>query len=354
MNSSSVLSSMSYPSAPARQLYSSNYGTSFSDEAIDQFNMQSQQYLIPSQDAPTSTYGMQDMSRNWTSMAGTNRLPQSGLSFGQDGNSRYSASTLPYLNPSIQAGAVVTADGIFPGMTSLATSLPVPVPNSDRVLPHPAAKRGSLSGGGNTTQGSLGEFSSHGLPLNVGYRSTMQWSPEITAPGVGQGTRGSTSLGTNNGMGASSSKSSSPRPSQESAFGYIPMSQSPPPDPPARVSDYSSANGLKSAPPMEGHLNSADSGFHSGMSTDSLLSSHNSSSNLYSYSMGGATSGGSISDPSAASDGTLVSGQPYTRLRQSQPQQTTSFDALRKDSLEAISRTAHRASISSVNNARRY
>jgi len=88
------------------------------------------------------------------------------------------------------------------------------------------------------------------------------------------------------------------------------------------------------------------------MLSEPLLRRDFSSPNLYTYTTG---SGSKDDSQSSFSDGTLLNGQPYTRLRQpqSQPQQVKAYDARRRESSETGSRLGHRTSVASVGSSNR-
>lgn len=345
---------LAWAAAPARSVYRANFGVNYSDDYIEPYNMQSPQYLLPSQDSQVSglNYGTQDVSRNWTPMAMTNRIPQTGSFLDQDVHSRYGAPTYPYMNSPASAGTADASSLSFPAMTSLATSLPVPSSNADRILPTPTPKNVPVSSTNNGLQ-MLSDTNSYASQPNS-YKASMPWGPEsVTTGGSQSSTATSVSVDPSSVIGASRHKSSSPPPSsQETSFGYIPISHSPPGITAITASDYSSSSVPTATRGIEGYGSSAHSVLRD-LSGDPLMPSHNSSSNIYSYTVGSSTRRGSNAD-TATSDGTLVSGQPYTRLRQPQPHHTTSFDTLRRDSGERSSRITHRTSISSIDNSRHY
>lgn len=341
-------------SAPARQVYRPSLGVNYSEDYIEPYNMQSPQYLLPSQDSQVSgvNYGTQDLSRNWTPLAMTSRISQNGSFLDQDVHPRYGTSTFPYLNSSASA---VTADASslsFPAMGSLATSLPVPSSNADRILPTPTPKNVPV----NSTNNGLHMVSDTNSYASQGnsYKASVPWAAEsVTTGGTQNSTATTVAVDTNSVTGASRHKSPSPpSSSQETSFGYIPISHSPPAISAMPASEYSSNSVPTATRGIDGYGSSAHSVLN-GLSGDTLIPSHNSSSNLYSYSVGSNTRRGSNAD-TATSDGTLVSGQPYTRLRQPQPTHTTSFDTLRRNSGERSSRITHRTSISSNDNNRHY
>lgn len=347
-------------SAPARPVYRPNFvAGNYSEDYIEAYNTQSPHYMLPSQDSQVSgvNYGTQDLSRNWTPMAMTSRFSQNGSFLDQDVHPRYGTSTFPYLNSPASA---VTADASslsFPGMGSLATSLPVPTSNADRILPTPTPKTVPVNSINNGLQ-MLSDTNSYASQGNS-YKASVPWAAEsVTTGGIQSTTATTVAVDNSSVIGASRHKSSSsPSSSQETSFGYIPISHSPPAIGAITASEYSS-NGVPTATRgVDGYGSSAHS-VSSGLSGDTLIPSHSSSSNLYSYTVGSNTRRGSNAD-TATSDGTLVSGQPYRRLRQPQPTHTTSFDTtsfdtLRRNSGERSSRIGHRTSVSSNDNNRHY
>ena len=332
---------------PARPAYRSNFGLNYSEDYIEAYNMQSPQYLLPSQDSQVSgiNYGAQDLSRNWTPMA-MSRISQNGSFLDQDIHSRFGPSSFPYLNSPTSA---VDTSLTFPAMHSLATSLPVP---ADRILPTPTPKNVPGSSMNNGIQ-MLSDANSYASQANS-HKASVPWGPESVTTGGSQSSTATTvSIDTSSVIGVSRQKSSSPPPSsQETSFGYIPISHSPPAISAITSSDYTSSNPPTATRGIEGYGSSAHSALN-GLSSDTMMPSHNSSSNLYSYTVGSSTRRGSNAD-TTTSDGTLVSGQPYTRLRQPQPQHATSLDTLRRDSVDRGSRIAHRTSISSLDNNRHF
>ncbi len=345
-----------YATGPARPASSSIYGGGFSDDLCDSF------YNIPSLSYPgslqetqgsTTSYSAQDTGRTWTPIAPSSKPSYSGSSFDPDSSLRYGPLGFSQMNPSTITAVSTDGSSLFPGMSALAGSLP---PSSgDRTLPNPNTKRASLISNNSLNQGMLGETNPLGLGTNLSYKSTAPWGSISGASSGGQTSSSSTSGSTASAtMPANSKSSSSPQGSQEATqYGYIPLSRSPPSSlTTARASEYDPAISLPtSSATMENPMGLTDSAFHSGFSSDDLLPSHNSSSSLYSYSIGSGTKSGSLGD-SMASEGQLVNGQHYTRLRQTQPLHVTSFDSLRADALDTASHAPQRTSIS--NSVRRY
>ena len=346
----------SYVSGPARQASTSIYGGSFNDDLCDSFyNVQSMQYPGSFQDnhGPSTTYAAQETGRMWTPIAPSSKSSYTGTNFDTESSMRYGPLSFSHANPSTVTAATTEGSSLFPGMSALAGSLP---PSSgDRTLPNPNTKRASLISNNSHNQAMLGETNPIALPPNLNYKPTAPWGSISGTSSSGQASSSSMAVSAAGAtLPVSSKSSSSPRSSQDTApYGYIPLSRSPPSSLSiARSSDYDSVIGLPtSSASIENQLGLTDSAFHSGFSSEDILPSHNSSSSLYSYSIGSGTKTASPGDP-MASEGLLSNGQNYTRLRQPQPQHVNAFDPLRTDSLDTTSHTPKRTSISS--SVRRY
>ncbi|MCJ1257152.1 hypothetical protein MMC24_004977 [Lignoscripta atroalba] len=353
----SNFSSIPYSGTPGRQQYYASYSAGLGDATFDSYAIQSPHYLLPAQDSTSSTvaYGGAESSRQWLPAGSSGRPSQGGLVFDHDDRSRYGSScNFPYPNSSGSTSSTVSDTGsLFPAMGSLALSLPAPFINSDRVLPNPTSSTAQNASGNsvNASLGALGETLPFLPSQGASTRYTVPWGPERVTTG-GSRNSSSTTLSATTLTGAISSKpSSSPTDCQDSAFGYIPITQSPSLTT-VSATDYNSAVAGASTASFDGQIGPPNSTYESTLPTEPILRSHDSSSNLYTYSVGSSAKRGSIAE-STTSDGTLLSGQPYTRLRQPQPQHASSFDGLRRASLETISRNTHRTSISSVANSRR-
>lgn len=348
-----------FSAPPTRQVYAPAYGMGYGDDLSDAYSQQSPPYMLPSQDTlgMNNFYGSQDALRTWNPISQSSKISHSGLFLDQDSPPSYGVSQLSYLSSSVPRQSAVTTDAssFFPAMTSLVSSLPMAGSTGDRTLPNPAAGRPYMQ------QGNMNGFS-HGntvdaIPLNsygssqgLTYKSTAPWGPE-TVTTAGSQSSTSTMSGTNMLMDTSSSKSSTANP-QETAFGYIALSGTPPADLSAPAIVYNTPR-LPNSVTNPNHPSSVMSSLPRTSSKDSLLQSHGSSSNLYSYSNDTTPKRGSFGN-SATSDGTLVSGQQYTRLRHPKPQHTASSNAHRRDSFESRSQVLPRTSISSISNARGY
>jgi hypothetical protein len=340
-----------YTTGPARQASTSIYGGTFNDDLCDPFySMQPIQYPGSLQEAqvPPTSFAAPDTGRTWTPITPSSRSSYNGSSLDPESSLRYGQLGFPHTSSSALNNVATEGNSLFPRMSALAGSLP---PSSvDRTLPNPNTKRPSLIGTNSLNQGTLGDTSPLGIPPNLNYKSTAPWGSISGASSIGPASSSSTSVSTVSTTVPSNNKpSASPRGSQDAApYGYIPLSRSPSSSlTTARASEYDSAINLPtSSASMENHMGLTDSAFHNGFSSEDMLPSHSSSSSLYSYSICGGTKSGSLGD-SMASEGSLVNGDQYTRLRQPQPQHANAFDTLRTDSIDTGLHGPHRASISS-------
>ena len=342
-------------SAPAnRHAYVSAYELGYGNDPADAYSQQSPPYMLPSQElGMSSIYGSQEALRTWNPITQSSKLSHSGLFLDQDSPPSYGVSQLSYLSSSAPRHPVATTDtsSFFPAMTSLVSSLPMAVSNGDRTLPNPTVGRAHVPQA-NSNGFSHGD-SAEAIPLTsypssqgLTYKSNVPWGPEMVTSG------GSQSSTTSMLMDTSSSKSSTSNP-QETSFGYIPLSGNSPTELAAPGILYNTPRLPNSVINPSNHSSSALSSLPRTGSKDSLLQSHGSSSNLYSYSSENTSKRGSFGD-SGTSEGTLVSGQQYTRLRQPQPQHAVSSDVFRPDSFEARSQVGPRTSLSTISNARGY
>ena len=326
--------------APSRQTYGSNYGNSFNDDLLDPYTVTGSQYFLPSHDFSNS-YQAQDMSRHPWRPLNTNHSGHLNTSVEQDVATRYGPGCSYYNSSASPASSVLTdGSGPFPGLGSLATSLPLHANTANRTLPNPTSKRGSIQ---SITNGSLGALNDSStlpfcVPQNIGGKSSVSWCNENVA---GSGVTGTTSSIATSGVteGPNGKLSSPTRTSRDhSAFGYYSMSHTPMSMGSPQPAEYMPTN-LSESSNSDTQLGSADAIYHTKGPGDSILSSPGSQANLYSYS--GVSTGryGSTTD-SIVSEGTLTNGQPYTRLRQPEPQHVSSLDQLHGDSLEPGSRLA--------------
>ena len=345
-------SGIPYPSIHSGQPYSSSYEAGFGEDSFDQFTMRTPQYLLP-QDLQTSAsgYSTPNSSQGWTPIAIDHRVPSG--SFDPDPAIRCGPSTYSYMNSSGSSVSSVATDGSsnFPGMGSLATSLPLHAANSNRTLPNPTSKKSAMVNNNLVSQKSQNEsLISNSIASNPNYRFSLPWDQEHITSGESQAPTGSTSLSTVGAVDRTSSKPpTSPRgPQETSSYASIPLAGAPLTTNVPPLSEYLPVSLPESTTAVNNQFGSSNTTFSTGLPTDAFLSGQSSSSSLYGYSLGASARNNSMSDTMAA-DGILTNGSTYTHLRQPQSQPVASFETSRRNSLES-SRTTNRTSISSINN----
>ena len=352
---SSSTSGLPYHMMPNRPEYSANYSSGL-DGTYETYAVHSAPYVLPAQEAPASSaiYGNADNLRQWSSVGHSNRA---NFGFENDLPAKYVSSTMPYGEAVLPSGSTDTSS-LFPALGSIANALPLPNPlqNSNRVLPSPRASLGvssveNLMGANHSSVGEPASFLSH----HNSAKSSVQWPPERSTTGRSQ-TPKSTISSSTAAYSITATEGRPPSSSQEvpqTAFGYI--EHTPPTGSTTPTTEYSGTNNSSkpnvSAGTMQSQLLSSAT-YESGMLTEPLLRRDFSSPSLYTYSTG---NGSKDDSQSSFSDGTLLNGQPYTRLRQpqSQPQQVKAYDGRRSDSSETGSRLSHRASVASVGSSNR-
>lgn len=333
----------------SRQTYGSNYGNGFSDDLLDNYSVSGSQYFLPSHDF-SNNYQAQDLARPSWRPLNTNHSAQLNASMEQEVATRYGPGCSYYNSSASSASSVLTdGSGPFSGLGSLANSLPLHANNANRTLPNPTSKRGSIQSITNVSLGALNDSTlPFCMPQNIGAKNSVSWCSENVTGGGATGTTSSIAVATNGVTEGSNGKLSPPtRISRDnSAFNYYPMSQTSMSMGSPQPAEYMPTT-LSESSNSDSQLGSAEAMFHSKASGDTILSSPGPSSNLYSYSGVGTGRYGSTTD-SIMSEGTLTNGQPYTRLRQPDPQHISSLDPLRGDSLESSSRHAQTTSITSA------
>ena len=346
-----TLNSLTGVSYHSRQPYSSNYGPSFGDDIFDSYPMPVSQYLLQDSQTSTSGYIGSESSRNWTPIPHINhKVPHGSSTFDQESSLRCAIAPYSYLNSSGSSISSVAADGstAFPGMGSLATSLPAHSANVNRTLPNPTSKKPLRSSVNYVSQGELNESSTAGgVPGNIHYRPGGSWDSEHISAGGNQESISATSITHTGATERTNCKpSASPRGSHDpNNFAFIPSSQVP------LATNTQLPDFLpEPAIPADSQHGLPATTFSTGLSSDPMLSSQGSS--LYSYSMGSGTRNSSITNPSC-SEGTLVSGLTYTQLPQLHSQLSVPFEVSRKVSFED-SHTTHRTSSVSSSSAGRY
>lgn len=327
-----TLSSATFPYGPSRQSYPTAYSHSYADDLFQNYALQQPSHYHPTaQEAhlPSLDYLSPEVSRQWTPVAVDGRQPQHNLDIDQESSSRLSAS--------VSAG---TPNAVFPGLGALKNYLPSFAPHRSRTLPMPESQRTSISHSTNSVSSISGESAPSGFPQALSYRSGNPWNadkPALETTEVCNGSISSTGTGS-----TSINSSSSPQVSQKSTtFGF----QALPSNPSTRESYYVSANISTSTPSADGTLDPEHATFHGRLSKDTGVTTQQPTSSHYGYSFGSSSRIGATSDQMVP-DGTLMSGQLYTRLEE--PHQ--SYENLPALSGGASSHAPYRTSISSLTN----
>jgi len=326
------LSSATFPYGPSRQSYPTAYSHSYADDLYQNYGLQQpSQYHPAAQEShlPSLDYLSPEISRQWTPVAVDGRQPQHNLDIDPESSNR--------LGTSVSTG---TSNALFPGLGALKNYLPSFAPHRSRTLPIPESQRTSISHSTNSVSSISGESAPSGFPQALSYRSGNPWNAEKPATETIEASNGSIS---STGTGSTSiNSSSSPQVSQKSTtFGF----QAIPSNPSNRENYYASANISTNTPSAEGSLDPEHATFHGRLSKNPGVSTQQPTSSHYGYSFGSSSRIGATSDQMVP-DGTLMSGQLYTRLEE--PHQ--SYENLPALSGGASSHTPYRTSISSLTN----
>ncbi|KAI9777530.1 MAG: hypothetical protein M1839_008824 [Geoglossum umbratile] len=347
-----------YSAMPSKAAYPSPYGTGYTDD--DPYNLNTPPYMLPSQDnlSVGNAYGPHDTLRGWGPMGQNSKPINGGLFLDQDSSPSYGSAHLPYLHPVISRIPSATTDGssLFPAMTSLVTSLPAPATSGDRVLPNPALGRPQTS---NTTLITAAATSGdslnyYGSTQPVGYKSSLAWSCDSSVSVGGQGPAMATPSASSGTMTPSTRKGSATN-FTDTSLGYISISAAPEsPNSTTPALSYAPTSLPAPVTQSNNYSSSTTPAFPASSSNTALLPSH-SSGHMYSYnteSSGSKTD--SVGDASASEEGTLVSGQTYTRIRQPQLQHPVSLDGLRRPSLELRPYPVQRSPVNGLTTGKGY
>ncbi|KAH0543020.1 hypothetical protein FGG08_002628 [Glutinoglossum americanum] len=327
-----------YSAMPSKAAYPGPYGTGYSDD--DPYNLHTPPYMFPSQDSLSvgSAYGPHDTIRGWGPMGQNNKPTSGGLFLDQDSSPSYGNAHLPYLHPVVSRIPSATTDGssLFPAMTSLVTSLPVPSTAGDRVLPNPALGRPQTSATTLITAAATGSDSLnyYGSAQPASYKSSHNWGCDSSAS---VGSQGPTMAASSTGSGpmTPSTRKGSATNFADSSLGYISISTTPEsPGSATPALSYSSASLPVPVTQSSNYSSSVSSAFPPSSSNTALLPSQP-TGQMYSYSTESSVSKrDSVSDTTTSDEATLVSGQTYTRIRQPHLQHPVPMDGLRRTSLE--------------------
>lgn len=316
----------------------------YANEASDSYGSVSPHFILPSQEHQGCPPMVpQESFRDWNSTSHNSR-PAGGLFFDQE--SHPYNSHLPCINPSTSRVPSMASDGssFFPALGSLSSSLPLASSSGDRVLPKPHHAQVGCSG---SNVGSDLLPASYNLWDGVSYKSLQQpWGSESRNSSGSQESRRASSGSSSEALEASAAKTSL-TPPQESSLGYPPTSGHPTGQDSATAALSYSQNHA-STPGQQTSFSGSDILTYPPVSVapDTTLPSHASSSNLYSYSSGSTYKNGNHGSSNGTQEGTLVSGQPYTRLvHTQQPSKINAYGSLRPGPMEARPPSSHRSSV---------
>ncbi|KAL8828081.1 MAG: hypothetical protein Q9191_002798 [Dirinaria sp. TL-2023a] len=311
MHPVSSFSGTAYPYGPSRQSYPSSYGHSFSDDMFQGYSFnQSAQFQHPSHDSqlPSLDYVNPDLARQWTPVAPGARQSSQSFSIEQEGSTRYGPLAYSHSSIAVHPDASVPADrsGMFPRMSNLESHLPALNPRKSRALPAPASRRASISHSTNAMTGVTDPTAPLGMPQNLNYRSSIPWTTEGPAAENNEGSSSSTSSTMSGRDLVASNFSPSPQVAPKSAhFDPQPISSGSS----GRASYYTPLTMTTLPPNMDTEALSKFSKGHK-------MGYHTAGTGHYGYSLGSdARNDTSPMIP----EGTLVSGQHYTSLGQSNP-----------------------------------
>ena len=334
-------STTTYPYAASRQSYPAAYNHGFSDDMFQNYELQ-QPTPFPSTTSephlPSVEYITPDSSRQWTPVAVAGRQSNQSLNLDQESSSRLTQHH--YAHPlAVSAAATPNTSGsvMFPGLGSLKNYLPSFASHGSRTLPVPESQRASISHGANRVSSVSGES---GIHHTLNFRPGLPWNNE---KGPNDEASNSSASSTISG-GGTSGNSTSPEATYKStslAFQGTEPNQS------GRGTYYAPSNTATNTPSTGGQLDPETATFHTRLSQDAEVPNQQQSTRHYGYSLGNSTRNGT--NDSMISDGTLMSGQLYTRLEE--PQQ--SYESLPALSGEA-SHASYRTSVSNLTNARLY
>ncbi len=332
----------SYPLLATKLASGTGFTASYGDDSHGMYSSLSPQGMLPGQDS-LSSFGLlssPDSVRGWNPLGPTKSSTGVYL---ENGTGQYGTSHYPLAHaagsrlPVSTTTTTTDSSSLFPGLNALSSSLPLPAPTAERVLPLP---RQPPIGGANanaTAGGHPNENLSYGAWENIPGKSTSQdWGFDVRMLNGDQDSRrasagsGSTLLGAGNSRTALAAH-------QDGSVNYMSMSAHPGSQDlaPAGMS-YSTHTPPSVAGMSQNTYASSDmSSLSTTSSSDPSLGSP-SSADLYSYTTGNnyrpGGSHGSRGNNHSGNEGTLVSGQTYTRLHQTSATQSNPLVSLRRDS----------------------
>lgn len=299
--------------------------------------MQRVQHNLPlqfSQAPPATHYSGPDGFQHWSPLQLNDRSTASGFMYDPDSSSRYSGSTIPYMNSTNASVPTITAGSTaFPGLSPLVTHLPTHEMN--RTLPNPSSIHSPYEGSDISNHDNDGDTVSFHQGLG---KSRESWGLGRTIAGTSQGSVSSASQENVCASGpASSTSSSSPEESQDVAtFGYMPLSQTTSNAPSTSPSDFRSMH-----PPLTARsLNNYGEASHSNRQGNHGLPCLNSPFDMYGV-QGGVDDTHHDRSDSLSSGLAILNGQPRPRIIHPQPRPSPSYELL-KGTFEGGASIPHR------------
>ncbi|KAL1963215.1 hypothetical protein VTN77DRAFT_8540 [Rasamsonia byssochlamydoides] len=293
-------------------------------------------YMLPSASSASmvSYCGSPGSPKSWNPSTGLSRTQSAVFYHDQDPASSLGAPAYSYASPASYPSLSVDVPSLFPAITSLSTC-----DGSDRTLPTPTSRQQLDNIGTNSRSAVM----MSGLPFcseQVTHRISNVCDLKTTAA---TSTEASTET-----VSCSLSPLVAPRTvpstSQDMLFSYVTLPSSSSPGPVTSTTAYTGADTVESAEP-------ADTPSVSRTGSD-LLGLESSSCDVYGYSSSSGKSKRHSDAAGSMSSGTLMNGQQYTRLRQSDSLGSSSFSFLRSDPTADFqtSTAPHGTSIASLNN----
>lgn len=328
-----------YCNIPGKQTFASPY--TFFDE--NDYGISAPTYPLPSQEIPTTTsqsYAAHDPLKGWSQVLPTSKSSSgNGLFIEQECTPPYSGSALPYLNAGLTARMPqATPDGhtFFPNLTTLTSSLPVSSPAGGRILPHPTRhQRTSMPIARNySVDGELSEMP-YNVPHDYSNRGSFNHSSIDPVPPP-RPSGGSTDI-------------TPPEPQQveesatrdESAVSY-PM----PVSPRTNLSSITPSHSFSGDPvgTTSSNYNTSSTAIYPPATSGSQILRQGSDSNLYSFS---SDTQNYRRNSGSSAEGTLVNGQPYTRLGPPAHNQSSVENLRRREDDSRPQQLANRVSVGS-------
>jgi hypothetical protein len=257
--------------------------------------------------------------KSWNSAGGLSRTQSAVFYHDQDHATSLGAPAYSYASPGSHVSLSVDVPSLFPAITSLSTC-----DASDRTLPTPTSRQ------------QLDNISTNSR--NAEMVSALAFSPGQVTHRTGNLCDLKTTMATSTEAATETVSSTT----QDMLFGYVTLPGSSSPGPVASTTAYTGADTVDSTEESNIQLSRTGSG---------LLTLESGICDVYGYSSSEKSKNRSGA-ASVMSSGTLMNGQQYTRLRQSDPLGPSAFNFLRSDATSDFqtSTAPHGTTLSSLNN----